>query len=79
MTERRRDPRVRRDGRCAQCGGKRLTRLPKVITQRSKTELLIHLNADPFCCAVCCRAYHGAPIPDKSIWGLDPEPLGAPA
>lgn len=52
------DPPIRADGRCAQCRGLRLIRLPKVITQRSKTELLEHLAADAFCSATCARAWH---------------------
>lgn len=52
------DPRVRQDELCAHCGGPRLIRLPKVITIRSKTDLLAELHRDPFCSAQCCRAHH---------------------
>ena len=39
------DPKVRRDGRCSQCKGKR----PKLAER----------DRDPFCRADCCRAFHG--------------------
>lgn len=50
---RRRDGRadlpLRRDGRCAYCGGER--KLPKA---RHRAEAAL----DPFCSTECCRAWH---------------------
>lgn len=63
------DPPVRADDRCAQCGGPRLNRLPKVITQRSKRELIEQLALDPFCAATCARAYFGVDIRDQLAKG----------
>lgn len=59
------DPPIRSDERCAQCGGRRLARLPKVITQRSRAELLDNLAKDPFCSAVCARAYYGIDLKEQ--------------
>ena len=52
------DPPVRTDLRCARCKRRRFTRLPKTSTQRSRAELLANLERDPFCSAICCRAFH---------------------
>lgn len=49
-----RDPPLRKDGRCARPGcGKKIviSRNPKVTNQA--------LMIDPFCSAVCAMAYHG--------------------
>lgn len=62
---RRADPPVRADHRCAQCGGPRLVRLPKVVTKRSKAELLEHLALDPFCSSRCARAWHQIDIGEQ--------------
>lgn len=62
------DPPIRPDGRCVTCQGPRLARLPKVITIRSKADLLKHLARDPFCRTGCARAYHGV-----SLTNLEPQ------
>lgn len=60
------DPPVRADGSCVVCRKPRLTRLPKVITQRSKTELLDHLAGDPFCRTECARKWHRTELPEDA-------------
>ena len=47
-----RDPRVRRDGTCAQCKGPR--KPPKKMVVPDK-----EYKKDPFCSTRCCRAYYG--------------------
>lgn len=48
------DPRVRRDGRCAHCRGER--KLPAKRLYREQAELE-QAELDPFCSATCCRAW----------------------
>ncbi len=49
------DPPVRPDGRCAVCGESKLTanKGPHRPTHMER------IAGDPFCSAVCARAYHG--------------------
>lgn len=58
------DPPVRRDGRCAQCGGPRRKAKP----QRGVDPALY--ASDPFCSGPCCRAWHG--VEQVTIPGGDP-------
>lgn len=58
MSEPRKPPRVRRDGRCYVCKGPRT--LPKT---RQKGVLDLVYLTDPFCSNACARAYYGNPIP----------------
>lgn len=51
------DPKVCKDGRCAQCGGPR--KMPK--PQRGIDASVYAL--DPFCSSLCARAWHGNPLP----------------
>lgn len=50
------DPKVRRNGRCAQCGGVRKT--PKA---RQRGVDPMHYERDPFCSSTCARTWHGVP------------------
>jgi hypothetical protein len=54
----RRDPRVRKDGHCAQCKGERT--IPR--THHKDISVGVYL-ADPFCSAICARTFHNNPIP----------------
>jgi hypothetical protein len=45
------DPRVRKDGRCAHCSGKRKLAGLKRLYRASA-------EADPFCSATCCRDWY---------------------
>ena len=50
------DPPVRRDGRCARCGGER--RPPSASASRLYVDAG-HYELDPFCSTGCARAWHG--------------------
>jgi hypothetical protein len=52
----RRDPPVRRDGRCAQCKGERATPKGRAYARTGEIE------RDPFCSTQCCKAYHGVKL-----------------
>jgi hypothetical protein len=52
------DPSVRKDGTCAQCGKPRT--MPK--THHRDIAASVYAN-DPWCSAICCRAFHGNPTP----------------
>lgn len=61
-----RDPRVRKDGRCARQG---CTRLRPIVTAKGKTrrEMIryageFQLERDPFCSSRCARAFHGTTL-----------------
>ena len=59
-----RDPKVRKDGRCARC------RNPIVVAKHAMRYAGLQLLFDPFCSTVCCREWHGAtlekPLPGRS-------------
>lgn len=61
----RKDPPIRPDKLCAQCGGERGTRLPKVATKRNRAELIKHLAGDAFCSAQCARLWHGVDVAEQ--------------
>ena len=50
------DPRLRSDGRCAQCGGERRGPSPRAHKQYVDAG---HYELDPFCSAECCKEWHG--------------------
>jgi len=52
------DPKVRKDGLCAQCKG---PRTHAVWNKYSHDAAIL----DPFCSTNCCRVYHGQPDLDK--------------
>lgn len=47
------DPKRKRGGRCAQCGG------PIQIVERPG----IDYGLDPFCSSECCKKWHGVKVP----------------
>ena len=49
----RKEPRVRKDGRCAHC------RKPRVLPARARYATRTAYEADPFCSAGCCREWFG--------------------
>jgi hypothetical protein len=51
------DPRVRKNGTCAQCGGER--KMPR--THHGSINVAVYL-LDPFCSSNCARAYHGVKL-----------------
>ena len=60
------DPRVRKDGRCARKG---CTKMRPIVTATGKKrkELIryagaFQLERDPFCSSRCCRAFHGTSL-----------------
>ena len=53
-----REPRVRKDGRCARPGCNR--KLPR--SKRAKKYAGDWLELDPFCSSRCCRAFHGCSL-----------------
>lgn len=59
------DPKVRRDGRCAQCRSPRLTKIAKNSALRGADRDRINkeLASDPFCKTDCARRWHGCPLP----------------
>jgi hypothetical protein len=59
------DPPVPADGSCYVCGKPR-------HPERSKRYAPGIAALDPFCSNMCCRAYHMNPVPDRSIWSLQP-------
>jgi len=74
----RKDPRVRPDGLCARegCGRRRPITVAsgKKRAQLARYAGLRQLEEDPFCSTVCCRLYHGCPLPDN---GCTPAQLEA--
>lgn len=52
------DPKVRKDGRCAQC------RKPKPVLKPSLRKYAgDQTERDPFCSSLCCRRWFGIQIP----------------
>lgn len=66
------DPPVRTDGGCAKCFKPRRP-------ERSAKYGGVAPELDPFCSSECCRAWHGTPIREVSIWGREPLELEEPA
>jgi hypothetical protein len=60
------DPRVRKNGTCAQCGGER--QMPR--THHSSIDPAVYA-LDPFCSSSCARAYHRNPV--GPLNGGDPQ------
>jgi hypothetical protein len=58
MLEVRKEPKVRKDGKCVVCRKER--RMPK--THHSSISMAVY-ELDPFCSSTCCRAWYGAPVP----------------
>lgn len=56
------DPRVRKDGKCAVC---KKPRQP----ERSRKYARTAAEVDPFCSIECCRAYHATPYPTEHKTG----------
>jgi hypothetical protein len=52
------DPRVRKDGKCYVC--KKPRRLPKALQKGVPVQMY---ELDPFCSSVCARVYHANPLP----------------
>src|SRR5690242_4020785 len=62
----RRDPAVRKDGRCARQGCNRMRPIA-VLTGKKRRELIryagaFQLERDPFCSSRCARAFHGCSL-----------------
>lgn len=57
------DPPVRPDGACVECGGAR-------HPERSRKYAGATAELDPFCSNGCARAWWLNPIPARSIWGV---------
>lgn len=48
------EPKLRKDGRCARCGKQR-----KMPTSHHSSINMATYQLDPFCSTVCARAYYG--------------------
>lgn len=69
------DPRVRKNGRCAQCGGDRTP--AKGLSGQTGTFAQIFadaVKADPFCSTRCCREWHDLPLTTAPTSSLE-QPL----
>lgn len=65
-----RDPRVRPDGLCAQCGGPRPERPENAYASQAQYDV------DPFCSASCAKQWHGV-HPGKGVCSIYPQEQAA--
>lgn len=66
------DPKVRKDGRCAQCRKPRAT-----VTAAMRKYAGDQIDRDPFCSMACCRKWHGCELPKGELSRYPKQSFGA--